>query len=64
MNGKVRADVKINNLPNYELKKFIVVRVVDNELWFYGTYNLEDLDRAEKALEELDNALLIERWME
>lgn len=64
MNGIIRVDVKINNLPDYDLKKFIVVRFVNHELWFYGTYDLEDLDRAEEALRILDNALLITRWVE
>jgi len=63
MSGIVRADVKINNLPDYELKEYIVVRYVDHALWFYGTYDFEDLDRAEEAIRILDNALLITRWI-
>ena len=32
--------LKINNLPKYaEDKKFIVVREIEDELWFYGAFD-------------------------
>ena len=33
---------KINNMPEYaKLYNYIVARIVDDELWFYGAYATE-----------------------
>lgn len=40
---KVKCNVKINNLPDYAKKGFIVARKADHgELWFYGCYDTEE----------------------
>ena len=50
---------KINNLPNYaEDYKYIVVTLVDGELWFYGAYN--EYEKAECVVKETDGRLIVE----
>ena len=40
---KVKCNVKINNVPDYAKKGFIVARKADHgELWFYGCYDTEE----------------------
>ena len=52
-------NVKINNLPSYSREyKYIVVTLVDGELWFYGAYNKHE--KAECAVNETDNRLIVE----
>ena len=42
----------INNLPDYAKNyHYIVVTLVEKELWFYGAYN--DFQRAVEAVEEV-----------
>ncbi len=53
MEGKFR--LKINNAPN-KLNRFVVARVVDGELWFYGSFDIAD--RAEEARNEIDGLIL------
>lgn len=53
MEGKFR--LKINNAPN-KLDRFVVARVVDGELWFYGSFDIAD--RADKARDEIDGLIL------
>lgn len=50
--------VKIKNLPDYKLKKYIVARLVDGELWFYGTW--EDKEEADRVAREFENGLVVE----
>jgi len=50
---KVKCNVKINNLPDYAKKGFIVARKTDNgELWFYGIY--ENKEKASYVSREID----------
>ena len=53
------ATLRINNMPSHTLKeKYVVVRVVDGEAWYYGNY---PLDRALEVARELgENALVTE----
>jgi hypothetical protein len=50
--------VIVNNLPNYELRKYIVARYDRQKLWFYGTY--DDKERAESVAKEIGNGLVVE----
>ena len=60
--------VTVNNLPDYELSKYIVARYYSQSLWFYGTF--DDLEIAQAVAEELGNGLVVEndesvgRWIE
>ena len=57
-NEDVSVYAKIKNLPSYELRQYTVVRLVDAELWFYGTYEQEL--RAYEVAKELGNGLVLE----
>lgn len=51
-------NVKINNLKDYALDhKYIVARIVDDELWFWGAW--DDDQRAEEVARQLGNGLVI-----
>lgn len=53
--------IKINNYPDYaDEYVYIVVRLVDNEFWFYGAY--DTLNFSSKVAAELGNAVVIERY--
>ena len=54
------VSIKIYNLPDSEMQRWVVVRLVSGKLWFYGTY--DDRERAEKAAGDFENGLVIE-WM-
>lgn len=62
MKRLISANLRINNVPIYAYQKdypYWVIRICDNELWFYGAYD-SDTD-AEKAAAEIDNGLIIEK---
>ena len=51
----------INNMPAYATDyEFLVVRKVDNDLWFWGAYN--DHDKAYDAAEEINGFILESKW--
>jgi len=51
-------NVHINNLKEYAKEyKYIVAKVIDNELWFWGAW--DDLLKAEKVAHELGNAVVV-----
>ena len=52
--------VKVFNLPNYPLKKWIVARYDSNtkKLWFYGTW--DEKTEAERVAAEIDNGVVVE----
>lgn len=51
--GKEMTEVKtqINNIPPYT-RRYVVVRLVNNELWYYATY--DEKERAEDVAREID----------
>lgn len=50
--------VEVKNLPNYDLDKYIVARVFEGYLWFYGTY--ETVDECRQVCQELgETAVMI-----
>lgn len=51
------AIIKINNMPSHTLTyPYVVVRVVDNQAWFFGNY---PLDRALEVARELGEDALV-----
>lgn len=56
---KIKGYLFVNNMPSNRIKNgFLVCRVVDGELWFYGLYDLKD--RADKAAAEIGNGIVVE----
>ena len=55
----IHGFVKVNNLPNNINGRYVVVRLVDGELWYYGNYSWSDKLRAQEAASEIDNAFVI-----
>lgn len=47
-----RFTIEVNNLPTYPLDKYIVVKAIGTEFWFYGTY--PDKDKALEVAFEVD----------
>lgn len=48
----------INNLPaNYADYNFLIVRIVDGELWYYGADH--NFDRASKVADEVNGIVVI-----
>ena len=58
MNEKLKCNVRILNLPNYDLSRYVVARVDGINLWFFGTY--EDENRACEVAKSLGNGLVFE----
>lgn len=52
----------INNFPETNEPGFIVSRLVDNELWFYGIYPTRE--RAEEVAEIVGECVVCERMDE
>ena len=52
----------INNFPETDEPGFIVSRLVDNELWFYGIYPTRE--RAEEVAEIVGECVVCERMDE
>lgn len=50
---KVNNVSKSNGFPN----QFIVARLVDGELWYYGTYETEE--EANKVRSEFENGIVL-----
>ena len=45
--------MEIQNLPEYAKDcRYVVVRLLDNEYWFYGAYN--DIEQAQKIAQEIN----------
>ncbi|MCQ2609016.1 MAG: hypothetical protein MJ197_10075 [Bacteroidales bacterium] len=51
-------EAKVNNMPEVP-RKYVVARVVSNELWFWTTFN--DREAAEQSARECsENAIVLE----
>ena len=50
--------LRINNMPLHDLDKYIVARVDGTELWYYGTYDNEDM--AYRVADEIGNGIVVE----
>jgi hypothetical protein len=49
--------VKVNNVPRFNTTKYIVARISDGELWYWGRWN--DKDKAERVAAEI-GAIVVE----
>lgn len=49
---------EVNNLPD-EIDKYVVARVCDGELWFWGTW--DDKDEAENVVNDVENGIVLRR---
>ena len=55
---KIKRQVQINNVSE-NCKRYIVARISECELWFWGSW--DDLDKAREAAKDIDG-IIIERW--
>ena len=58
--SKLKTDtfaIEVNNLPEYELDKYVVARAFEGTLWFYGTY--ATIDRCYEVCAELGDSAVI-----
>lgn len=55
---KIKANVVINNMPSEmdEKARFIVARVFDGGLWFWGRF--EDINKAMEAAQEINGVIV------
>ncbi len=54
----MKCTVKVNNVPEYATNyAFIVTRLVDGYLWFWGAYDTPE--RAMEAAESIDGLIVI-----
>ena len=51
------AKAEVQNVPN-DADKYIVVRLVMGELWYWGSWN--DKDAADRVAEQFENGLVLE----
>lgn len=57
----IQAEVFVDNCPLNIIDSeatFMVARIVDSELWYYGMY--ETFERAKSVAKELENGLALE----
>ena len=52
----LRDILHINNLPSKEISLYIVCRVVDNQLWYWGSYT--GMGEAYKVAVEIDGVVI------
>ena len=56
MDREPQMIARINNMPEYANDyKYIVARICDHELWFYGAY--DDEATAKTAVDEVDGVV-------
>ena len=55
----IHGYVKVRNMPSNITGRYVVVRLVDGELWYYGNYSWSDKLRAQEAANEMDNVFVI-----
>ena len=54
----IKTKAIVQNKPDYPLKKYIVCRAVEGQLWFWGTW--DDLNTALKVAKEFENGCVVE----
>ena len=57
----MEAKVKVYNCPD-DAEQYIVVRLSNGELWFWGSY--EDESEAIEVADSFENGLVVMRWMQ
>lgn len=50
--------IEVNNIPTYKLREYTVIRIVESEAWFYGTY--DNYDEARNVALEIDGIVVEE----
>lgn len=50
---------EVKNLPRYQMERYVVVRLVNGQMWFWGTF--AEKGKAEKCASELENGTVVER---
>lgn len=55
---KVLATIEINNAPSFFERYTVVRRDEEGRLWYYGTF--ADKTRAETALKDINNGIMVE----
>lgn len=54
----MKVDLKINNIqPGYN-EPYVVARLIDGKVWYWGRY--ETIEEAESIAEHFDNAVVME----
>ena len=56
--NEVNASVKVNNVSR-DPERYMVARLVDGELWFYGSW--DDIDKAYEVANGFENGLVLTR---
>ena len=59
MDKQIAGSVFVNNVPDYAKSRYMVVKMFEGRLWFYGSY--EDERTAEMASCEVENGIVIDR---
>ena len=59
---RVMLIANVKNLPTYPLRKYVVARYDENtqSLWFYGSYDEDEYEKANRAAEEIGNGVVLE----
>lgn len=60
----MKAEIKINNMPDKIICRYVVVRRCDEDglsLWYYGQYNKEE--QAEEVALEIGNGFVVEAYV-
>lgn len=52
----------VRNKPDYPLRKYVVARAVDGDLWFWGTW--DKFSEAFVVAKEIENACILETDIE
>lgn len=57
MTKVINAKLIINNIPEDETLGYVVARLFDSYLWYYGNY--ETQDEAQKVAETFENGVVV-----
>ena len=57
MAKEINARIIIYNMPQQEVSGYVVARLVNAELWYYGIYDIQW--RAEEVAEQLGNGVVM-----
>ena len=50
------AKVKIFNMPRLH-SRYVVARLVDGDLWYFGSFDADEMERANKCRREIDGII-------
>lgn len=54
----MKVNIEVNNVSEGYGEPYIVARLVDGKLWYYGRYNTQE--EAEQVASNFDNAIVME----